>query len=85
MCERASLQDAEIRQLCNTILSGQQSEIDQMKAILNRLERANSGCPSPNVRFGSLADKPTSPCHVPFTPNNGRWAAHPSQHLAVGL
>jgi uncharacterized protein (DUF305 family) len=38
MCERASLQDAEIRQLCNTILSGQQSEIDQMKAILNRLE-----------------------------------------------
>ena len=22
---------------------------------------------------------------VGFTPNNGRWAAHPSQHLAVGL
>jgi hypothetical protein len=25
-----------------------------------------------------------SPRHVRFTPNNGRWAAHPSQHLAVG-
>ena len=37
MCESASLQDAEIRQLCKTIVSGQQSEIDQMKAILNRL------------------------------------------------
>jgi hypothetical protein len=24
-----------------------------------------------------------SPRHVRFTPNNGRWAAHPSQHLAV--
>ena len=34
-----------------------------------------------NVRFGSLADILTSPRHVRFTPNNGRWAAHPSQHL----
>ncbi len=38
-----------------------------------------------NVRFGSLADILTSPRHVRFTPNNGRWAAHPSQHLAVGF
>ena len=38
-----------------------------------------------NVRFGSKADIPTSQRHVRFTPNNGRWAAHPSQHLAVGL
>lgn len=38
MCERASIQDAEIQQLCKTVISGQQSEIDQMKAILNRLE-----------------------------------------------
>ena len=30
----------------------------------------------PNVRFGSLADIPTSPRHVRFTPNNGSWAAH---------
>jgi hypothetical protein len=37
MCERASLQDAEIRQLCATIMSGQQAEIDQMKATLARL------------------------------------------------
>jgi len=38
MCEKASLQDAEIRELCSTILSSQQSEIDKMKTILNRLE-----------------------------------------------
>lgn len=38
MCEKASIQDAEIGQLCKTIVSGQQSEIDQMKAILNRLD-----------------------------------------------
>ena len=35
------------------------------------------------VPFGSLADILISPRHVRFTPNNGRWAAHPSQHLAV--
>jgi hypothetical protein len=29
-----------------------------------------------------LADIVTSPRHVRFTPNHGRWAAHPSQHLA---
>jgi hypothetical protein len=38
-----------------------------------------------DVRYGSLADVLTSPRHVRFTPNNGRWAAHPSQHLAIGL
>jgi uncharacterized protein (DUF305 family) len=38
MCERASIRDPEIKQLCTTIISGQQSEIDQMKAILSRLE-----------------------------------------------
>ena len=38
-----------------------------------------------NVPYGSLADILTVPLHVRFTPNNGRWAAHPSQHLAVGL
>ena len=37
------------------------------------------------VCFGSLADILTSPRHVRFTSNNGSWAAHPSQHLAVGL
>jgi hypothetical protein len=34
-----------------------------------------------NVRLESLADIPTSPRHVRFTPNNGRWAAHPRRHL----
>jgi len=37
------------------------------------------------VRFGSLADITTRSRHVRFTPDSGRSAAHPSQHLAVGL
>jgi peptidoglycan/LPS O-acetylase OafA/YrhL len=39
MCERASLQDPETQNLCNTIISSQQSEIDQMKRILQRLDK----------------------------------------------
>ena len=38
MCSEAPLADAEIQQLCKTILAGQQAEIDQMKAILARLK-----------------------------------------------
>jgi uncharacterized protein (DUF305 family) len=38
MCERASLQDPEIKQLCENIISSQQAEIDQMEAILQRLK-----------------------------------------------
>lgn len=38
MCEQASLEDPEIVALCQTILTGQQAEIDQMKEILQRLE-----------------------------------------------
>lgn len=38
MCEQASLQDPEIQALCDSIIQGQQAEIDQMKAILQRLE-----------------------------------------------
>lgn len=38
MCSEAPLTDAEIQQLCKTILAGQQAEIDQMKAILARLK-----------------------------------------------
>lgn len=37
MCEQASIVDPEIEELCGTIISGQQTEIDQMKAILQRL------------------------------------------------
>ena len=33
-----------------------------------------------DVRFGPLEDMLTSPRHVRFTPNNGRWAAHLSPH-----
>ena len=37
MCEQASIVDPEIKELCGTIASSQQTEIDQMKAILQRL------------------------------------------------
>lgn len=39
MCEKAAIQDAEIKELCRGILAGQQAEIDQMKAKLAELER----------------------------------------------
>ena len=39
MCEQASIEDAEIKQLCKTIISSQQQEIDQMKAKLAELEQ----------------------------------------------
>jgi uncharacterized protein (DUF305 family) len=39
MCEHASIQDAEIKELCKNIISSQQAEIDQMKAKLQELER----------------------------------------------
>jgi hypothetical protein len=38
MCQNASLQDAEIRELCKAIVSSQQQEIDQMTAMLRRLQ-----------------------------------------------
>jgi uncharacterized protein (DUF305 family) len=37
MCEKAALKDAQIMRLCGNIVSGQQAEIDEMKAILARL------------------------------------------------
>lgn len=39
MCEKASLQDREIQELCKTIVSGQQAEIDQMKRKLSELAK----------------------------------------------
>lgn len=39
MCEQASIQDREIQELCKTIVSGQQAEIDQMKRKLDELGR----------------------------------------------
>lgn len=38
MCERASLQDAEIQALCDSIIESQKEEIRQMESILQRLE-----------------------------------------------
>jgi uncharacterized protein (DUF305 family) len=37
MCERASIRDADIRRLCQSVVSGQQAGIDQMKAKLHEL------------------------------------------------
>ena len=39
MCREASIKDGEIKELCRTIISSQQSEIDQMRAILARLDK----------------------------------------------
>jgi uncharacterized protein (DUF305 family) len=39
MCEKAPITDTEIKDLCKTILSSQNSEIAQMKTILARIER----------------------------------------------
>ena len=39
MCDKASLKDSEIKKLCESILSSQQSEIDWMKMKLNRLAK----------------------------------------------
>jgi uncharacterized protein (DUF305 family) len=39
MCEKANLRDPEIKDLCQSIISGQQAEIDQMKAKLRELEK----------------------------------------------
>jgi len=36
MCREASITDPEIKALCESIIAGQQSEIDRMKAILER-------------------------------------------------
>lgn len=38
MCEKAKVEDSEIRSLCRSILRSQQSEIAQMKAIMARLD-----------------------------------------------
>lgn len=39
MCENANIQDAEIKDLCKTIITSQQAEIDQMKGKLSELEK----------------------------------------------
>ncbi len=39
MCRESPIQDPQIRDLCGRILANQQSEIDEMKAMLERLNR----------------------------------------------
>lgn len=38
MCREAELNDAELKQLCQEIIESQQQEIDEMNAIMDRLE-----------------------------------------------
>ena len=39
MCQQAKLEDAQIQALCRTIVTGQQEEIDQMKRMLDTLQK----------------------------------------------
>ncbi|MBL0345033.1 MAG: DUF305 domain-containing protein [Anaerolineales bacterium] len=39
MCEKTDIQDPEIKELCKSIISSQQEEIDQMQVKLNELEK----------------------------------------------
>jgi len=39
MCRQAGITDAELKALCGEIIKSQQQEIDQMKAILARLDK----------------------------------------------
>ena len=39
MCEKASIEDPEIKELCKTIIASQQSEIDLMNAKLDALTK----------------------------------------------
>lgn len=39
MCENASIQDPEIKELCGAILSSQQEQIDQMRAKMSELRK----------------------------------------------
>jgi hypothetical protein len=38
MCQQAPIQDSEIQELCEGIISSQEAEIEQMKAILDRMD-----------------------------------------------
>lgn len=39
MCKQASIHDPKVKKLCEEIISGQQAEIDQMKAKLKELDK----------------------------------------------
>jgi uncharacterized protein (DUF305 family) len=39
MCTKAPIRDAEIESLCENIVSGQQAEIDQMRAKLEQVAK----------------------------------------------
>jgi hypothetical protein len=39
MCENANLQDEELKTFCQNIIAGQNGEIEQMKKIMERLEK----------------------------------------------
>lgn len=45
MCEKAQLSDPELKELCTSISANQQSEINQMKRILERIGRKQISVP----------------------------------------
>lgn len=42
MCEQAPIQDLDIKQLCKSIVSSQQTEMAQMRTRLNQLAAPNA-------------------------------------------
>lgn len=50
MCREALIEDQRLKDLCKTIIAGQQAEIDQMRALLQEGEEADSV----RARVGSL-------------------------------
>lgn len=39
MCKETTIEDQEIKSLCRNIITSQQAKIDQMKGILDRINR----------------------------------------------
>jgi hypothetical protein len=53
MCEKADIQDPEIKKLCEEIIASQQREIQQMKTKLDQLDKSNeSKTASTNLKTG---------------------------------
>ena len=58
MCQQASVRDPRILQLCEGIVSSQQSEIDQMKGILGERQAGRTALPAgDSAAVGELVDR----------------------------
>ena len=79
MCDEASIADAGIKELCRTIVSSQRSEIDQMKAILNRLGDVYKRQPPAVLAFGHGENTAHCLSHADAV-NHGMAKAHHAEH-----